>query len=262
MKTSLAARHSFRISPSASCTCFPGLPFRTSNSRLMRSSITASSCSLRPSRFRTCLASAYVPTSSTTRPKHASHHTCVSSTSTFPFHTLFFLPFHETLSVRHVVSPVVRSPSFLDRRLRPSLRFFVRVTHHLSRPRHERRGRADDTNATRGRRGPRRHTHSQALTPTCPWLTHHTLSPSGPAEGADTPLLARCLALPSRYTPFPSLSGRRRFSRETKRDGRDRAQPIPALFFHVCDAWLQVNRMQSFLDQGHAGGWNVNSQLT
>ena len=209
MKTSLAARHSFRISPSASCTCFPGLPFRTSNSRLMRSSITASSCSLRPSRFRTCLASACVLTPSTTRPKHASHRTCVSSTSTFPFHTLFFLPFHETLSVRHVVSPVVRSPSFLDRRLRPSLRFFVRVTHHLSRPRHERRGRADDTNATRGRRGPRTDTHSRwhlhprahgpgatpYLPPALPREQIHPVSLGACLSRADTPRFVRSLSL-------------------------------------------------------------------
>lgn len=72
--------------------------------------------------------------------------------------------------------------------MRPSLRFVVRVTHHLSRPRHERRGRADDTNATRGRRGPRTDTHSR-------WHLHPrahgpgatpTLSPRL-CRGADTP---------------------------------------------------------------------------
>lgn len=290
MKTSLAARHSFRISPSASCTCFPGLPFRTSNSRLMRSSITASSCSLRPSRFRTCLASACVLTPSTTRPKHTSHRTCVSST--FPFHSLFFftVPRNPLRSPRRfagrafafVPGPSHASfPSLRRACHAPSLSSAARAPR--TRRRYERDTRPPSSTRTQADTPTRWHLHPRAhgagATPTpSPGLCRGSrYTPSRPVlpgrsrctpfrsqlvPRADTPLLARWLALPSRYTPFASLSGRRRSSRETETGCEEKGPSFPALFFHGCDAWLQVNRMQGLLDQGHARGWNVSSPWT
>lgn len=76
MKISFAVKHSWRISCSVNCTCFPGLPFLTSNSRSIISSRIASSCRtcdrerVLNSRYQTTGIYCWFPMQSTLQPTH------------------------------------------------------------------------------------------------------------------------------------------------------------------------------------------------